>query len=84
MNETVISVSLEKEVLEGTDKMAKKENRTRSEVIEDDTIIDLESEKEWARRYAYWEGIGKKYGITEEVIAEEIRLYKEEQNAKDK
>jgi hypothetical protein len=34
--------------------------------------------------YAYGESLAAEYGITEEVIAEEIRLYREEQNAKSK
>jgi hypothetical protein len=42
----------------------------------------LKSEKEWDRIFACGNKMGIKYGITEEVIAEEIRLYKEEQNAK--
>jgi metal-responsive CopG/Arc/MetJ family transcriptional regulator len=84
MNETVLSVSLEKELLEKIDKMAEKEEKNRSESIEDAEKTKTERIKKWKRLSAYGQSMGRKYGITEEVIAEEIRLYREEQNAKNK
>jgi metal-responsive CopG/Arc/MetJ family transcriptional regulator len=82
MNETVVSVVLEKELLEEIDKVAEKEEKTRSEILGYAADMYIKRKKDWDRIYAYGESLAAKYGITEEVITEEIRLYREEQNAK--
>jgi metal-responsive CopG/Arc/MetJ family transcriptional regulator len=84
MEQSVLSVSLPEELLEGIDKIAKKENRTRSEILGYAAGMYIKRKQDWERIYAYGESLAAEYGITEEVIAEEIRLYREEQNAKNK
>jgi metal-responsive CopG/Arc/MetJ family transcriptional regulator len=82
MNNSGIDVAFSNDLLERIDKQAEKENRTRSEVLWSAMKMYIERIKEWNSLFAYGQSTGEKYGITEEVIAEEIRLYREERKAK--
>ena len=78
MDKSVVNVSFQRELSEQIDKVAETEKRTRSELLGDAARIYIERKKKWDRIFACGESLAAKYGLTEEDVAEEIKLYREE------
>jgi len=81
---STVNISFQEDLLSQIDQIAKKEARTRSELIREAARIYIERKKKWESIFAYGESISAKYKITEEDVNEEIRKYREEKNSKNK
>ena len=73
MATSTVSIPFENDLLQRLDEFAKKEARSREEVINQATWIFLH-----ARLMDECQAHGRKMGLTEEIINEEVRLGREE------
>jgi metal-responsive CopG/Arc/MetJ family transcriptional regulator len=80
---STVNISFQKDLLQQIDKVAKDEARTRSELIREAARAYIEEKKKWESIFAYGESLALRYGITEDVINEEIESYRKE-SMKDK
>jgi metal-responsive CopG/Arc/MetJ family transcriptional regulator len=81
---STVNISFQEDLLNQIDQIAKKEARTRSELIREAARMYIERKRKWESIFAYGESISSKYKFTEEDINEEIRKYREEKNSKTK
>lgn len=77
MNTVTINLSLPKELLQKVDRLAKRESRSRSELMRESLRAYLSEMMEWEEIFAYGRKKGKELGITSEEdvyrIVEEFR-----------
>jgi metal-responsive CopG/Arc/MetJ family transcriptional regulator len=79
---STVNISFQEDLLSQIDQIAKKEARTRSELIREAARIYIERKKKWESIFAYGESISSKYKFTEEDVNEEIQKYREEKTRK--
>jgi len=77
-----VNISFNVDILQQIDELAKKEARTRSELIREAARVYIERKKKWESIFAYGESISSKYGFTEEDANKEIEKYRKEKNQK--
>ena len=75
---STVNISFQEDLLSQIDQIAKKEARTRSELIREAARIYIERKKKWESIFAYGENISSKYKFIEEDVNEEIQKYREE------
>ncbi|TGN19675.1 CopG family ribbon-helix-helix protein [Leptospira idonii] len=73
MNQTV-NISFEKALLKEIDKIAKKEHRSRSELIREAARSYIEKKAKWADIFALGENIAKNAKISQDDVFDEIRI----------
>ena len=73
-----VNISFNTDILKQIDKIAKKEARTRSELIREAARIYIERKKSWESIFMYGESLSSKYGFTEKDVNEEIKRYRKE------
>ncbi|MCH7730809.1 ribbon-helix-helix protein, CopG family [Patescibacteria group bacterium] len=65
MDRQVVSISLYKKYLRKLDKMSKRQNKSRSQIVRD--LLDkYETDKEWEQVYAWGRETAKKFNIKSE------------------
>jgi metal-responsive CopG/Arc/MetJ family transcriptional regulator len=74
---STVNISFQEELLDQIDIIAKKEARTRSELIREAARIYIEKKKKWESIFAYGESISSKYNFSENDVNEEIQKYRE-------
>jgi metal-responsive CopG/Arc/MetJ family transcriptional regulator len=79
-----VNISFKEDLLRQIDEIAKKEARTRSELIREAARIYIERKKKWESIFAYGESLSSKYKFTEADVNSEINKYREEKNSKRK
>ena len=67
-----VNISFSSGILQQIDELAKKEARTRSELIREATRVYFERKKKWESIFAYGESLSSKYGFTEEDAKNEV------------
>lgn len=77
MNQTV-NISFEKGLLKEIDKIAKKEHRSRSELIREAARAYIEKKFKWEKIFEIGSAISKTANITEESIIDEIKLIRKQ------
>ncbi|MCL2804856.1 MAG: ribbon-helix-helix domain-containing protein [Treponema sp.] len=79
-----VNISFNTEILQQIDEIAKREARTRSELIREASRIYIERKKKWESIFSYGESLAAKYGFTEDDVNKEIKKYRKEkiQNVK--
>jgi metal-responsive CopG/Arc/MetJ family transcriptional regulator len=75
---STVNISFQEDLLKKIDQAAKKEARTRSELIREAARIYIERKEKWESIFSYGESISSKYKFTEDDIAEEIKKYRKE------
>lgn len=78
-----ISVTMPSAMIKEAEKLARKENRTMSELIRE-AFRQYQLEQEWQRILAYGRAKAKALGIKESDVVPLIQQYRREKRAKDK
>ncbi len=73
MKTSTINLSIPKDLLEQADKLAKRESRSRSELMRAALRIYLERRADWDRFFAYMDDHVKRHGLKPEDVEEAIR-----------
>ena len=58
------------------DDVAKREARTRSELIREAARLYIERKRKWESIFSYGESLSSKYKFTEDDVADEIKKYR--------
>jgi len=82
MASATVNISFNTDILRQIDEIAKKEARTRSELIREAARIYIERKKKWESIFAYGESLSSKYDFTEQDVNEEIQKYRKEKERK--
>ncbi len=77
MNQTV-NISFEKALLKEIDKIAKREHRSRSELIREAARAYIEKKFKWDRIFEIGSVVSQKAGITEESVIDEIKAIRKQ------
>lgn len=80
MGKVRVSVSMPKSLLADIDAMAKRDSRSRSELVGDAarSYLRNKSKREWQRIFALGDRLTKRLGLTEADVEEAIRAVREE------
>ena len=70
---STVNISFNSSLLSRIDKVAKKESRTRSELIREASRMYIERKKKWDSLFNYGAKIAAKGNISEKDIAKEIK-----------
>jgi len=62
--------------LQQIDDVAKREARTRSELIREAARLYIERKRKWESIFSYGESLSSKYKFTEDDVADEIKKYR--------
>jgi metal-responsive CopG/Arc/MetJ family transcriptional regulator len=73
---STVNISFQEDLLKKIDQVAKKEARTRSELIREAARIYIERKQKWESIFAYGESLSSKYKFTEKDINNEIEKYR--------
>jgi metal-responsive CopG/Arc/MetJ family transcriptional regulator len=73
---STVNISFQEDLLKKIDKIAKKEARTRSELIREAARIYIERKQKWESIFAYGESLSSKYKFTEKDVNAEIEKYR--------
>ena len=76
MNETTINLTFDREFLQKLDIVAKEESKSRNELIYNSIKFYINQKDRLQDLFAYGENIALQSRITEDDIAEEIKLYR--------
>jgi len=74
---STVNISFQEDLLGQIDIVAKKEARTRSELIREAARIYIEKKKKWESIFTYGESISSKYNFSENDVNEEIQKYRD-------
>lgn len=78
MNSSTVNISFNKNLLKQIDKLAKKESRSRSELIREAARLYIERKVKWENIFDYGKNQISKKNITENDIISEIKKYRSE------
>ncbi len=76
MAATTVNLSFQKELLDDIDAEARREARTRSELIREAARIYLDRQRRWERVFHVGAGAAEAGGLTEGAVREEIGRYR--------
>ncbi len=80
MNQAV-NISFEKALLKEIDKIAKKEHRSRSELIREAARAYIEKKSRWQTIFSFSDKVTSKTKISESDVFEEIKLVRSKRKA---
>jgi metal-responsive CopG/Arc/MetJ family transcriptional regulator len=78
----MVSISFDESLLADIDRLAKKERRSRSELIQEATRLYVERKNRWNKVLALGEATVKGKGLSERDIAAEIQAHRRSKNSK--
>jgi len=73
---TTVNISFQSRLLADIDKLAKKERRSRSELLREAARMYIERKNRWHKIFALGQAVAKEKGLTEKDIASEIQAYR--------
>ena len=76
MKNTTVSISLKKSLLEEIDEVARKESRTRSDLIREAVRLYIERKKHWKNIFAFGKKQVKRLGLKEKDAEKSITQYR--------
>jgi metal-responsive CopG/Arc/MetJ family transcriptional regulator len=79
MSAFTVNISFQGDLLDQIDQIAKKEARSRSELIREATRMYVERKQRWQNIFRHGEEIAQKNKISEEDIMAEIKSYRKGQ-----
>ncbi len=77
-----VNVSFQENLLADIDRLAKKERRSRSELLREAARLYIERQNRWNKIFAMGEAIARDKGLSEEDVAAEIQAYRKSKAAK--
>lgn len=77
MSTSTVNISFEKYLLSEIDLVAKKESRTRSELIREAARIYIERKNKWKDIFSFSDSYFKGKNFNEPEVQEEIRQYRQ-------
>jgi len=75
---TTVNLSFKKELLDDIDAEARREARTRSELIREAARIYLDRQRRWDLVFQAGEAAAQAGGLTEDGVREEVEQYRKE------
>ncbi|TGM94608.1 CopG family ribbon-helix-helix protein [Leptospira licerasiae] len=77
MNQTV-NISFEKGLLKEIDKIAKREHRSRSELIREAARAYIEKKSKWEKIFEIGSSLAQRAGLTEASVIDEIKTIRKQ------
>jgi CopG family transcriptional regulator/antitoxin EndoAI len=71
-----VNISFQKRLLDDIDKLAKKERRSRSELLREAARMYIERKNRWHKIFALGQAVAKQKGLSEKDIDREIQTYR--------
>jgi CopG family transcriptional regulator/antitoxin EndoAI len=79
---TTVNISFQENLLADIDRLAKKERRSRSELLREAARLYIERKNRWDKIFATGQDIARDKGLSEEDVAEEIQAYRKSKAAR--
>ncbi len=79
---TTVNISFQEELLADIDKQAKRERRSRSELLREAARLYIERRDRWNRIFALGEAVARDRGLSEQDITAEIQAHRKSKAAK--
>ncbi len=79
---TTVNISFQESLLADIDKLARKERRSRSELLREAARLYIERRDRWNKIFALGEAVAKDKGLSEQDVAAEIQAYRKSKAAK--
>ena len=73
---TTVNISFQESLLADIDKLARKEHRSRSELLREAARLYIERRDRWNRIFALGEAIANDKGLSEQDVGAEIQAYR--------
>lgn len=77
MKNSTVNISFKKDLLAQIDQIAKKESRSRSELIREAARAYIEKKQKWESIFSYGVNQAKEHGLTGKNVIDEIAGYRE-------
>ncbi len=82
MSTTTVNISFQESLLSDIDRVARKESRTRSELLREAARMYIERKRRWDRIFAYGKSKVAENRLTEDDIGREIAAYRKQRRRK--
>ena len=79
---TTVNISFQENLLADIDRLAKKERRSRSELLREAARLYIERKNRWNKIFAMGEAVTREKGLSEEDVAAEIQAYRKSKAAR--
>ncbi|OHB80560.1 MAG: CopG family transcriptional regulator [Planctomycetes bacterium RBG_16_55_9] len=79
---TTVNVSFQESLLADIDRLAKKERRSRSELLREAARLYIERRNRWNKIFALGEAVATDKELSEQDVATEIQAYRKSKAAK--
>ena len=73
---TTVNISFQENLLADIDRQAKRERRSRSELVREAARLYIERKDRWGQIFALGENLAQQQGLTEEDISSEIKAHR--------
>lgn len=80
MAATTVNISFQTDLLADIDAEAKREARSRSELLREAARLYVERQRRWDSIFSLGDATTRKYNLTETDIREEIAAFRQERN----
>jgi len=80
MKTSTVNIAFKDDLLKDIDDVAKKESRSRSELIREAARMYIEKKRNWETIFKFGQAHAKKIGLTEKDIENEIKNYRQGKN----
>lgn len=77
MSTKTVNISFQSGLLQEIDRVAKRESRSRSELLREASRMYIERRKRWARIFASGQDVVRRSGVVPEDIDTEISAYRQ-------
>lgn len=82
MNSTTVNISFQKDLLSEIDDIARRESRSRSELLREAARTYINQRKRWEKIFKYGEMVARKQKLREGDVASEIQAYRKQKAAR--
>ena len=82
MSTTTVNISFQEDLLSDIDNIARKESRTRAELLREAVRMYLERKRRWDQIFAYGRSKVVENNLTEADVAQEISSYRKQRRGK--
>ncbi|RPJ39189.1 MAG: ribbon-helix-helix protein, CopG family [Planctomycetaceae bacterium] len=79
---TTVNISFQENLLADIDRLAKKERRSRSELVREAARLYIERRDRWNRIFALGETVARDKGLSKQDIAREIQAHRKSKAAR--
>ncbi len=79
---TTVNISFQEKLLADIDKQAKKERRSRSELVREAARLYIERRDRWNKIFALGEAVARDKGLSEQDVTAEIQAHRKSKAAR--